>query len=128
LVDDVLGKPLNFGLGRSLEENAGVIATNGHIHAKVIEVVKAVLERKHAEQETNGSEVKGEDHSEPAAVTAVVAEFVAEPEAQVSSKGSASQVNVPVQEEDLGGEEGGHGHSHEHGHSHGHGQGHSHGH
>jgi len=45
-VDDVNGVPLNFGLGRSLEQNAGVVATNGLIHSHVLEAVKEVLQKK----------------------------------------------------------------------------------
>ena len=135
MVDDVNGKALNFGLGRSLEENAGVIATNGHIHPKVLEVVKAVLERKHAEQEAHGGEVSKEHHSEPVAMAVAVAEpvavavvdFVAEPEAETASE-AVPQATVPAQEEDFGVEEEGHGHSHDHDHGHSHSHGHSHGH
>lgn len=42
-VTDVHGVPLAFSHGRSLEENAGVIATCGSIHDQVIEVVRDVL-------------------------------------------------------------------------------------
>jgi len=45
-VDDVNGAPLNFGLGRSLEQNAGVVATNGLIHSHVLEAVKEILQKK----------------------------------------------------------------------------------
>ena len=39
-VTDVRGQPLDFSLGRTLENNRGVVATNGTIHDRVIEVVK----------------------------------------------------------------------------------------
>ena len=38
-VTDVRGNDLDFGHGRQLENNAGVIATNGAIHEKVLEAV-----------------------------------------------------------------------------------------
>lgn len=41
-VSDVLGRPLDFGHGRTLERNRGVVATSGAIHAAVIEAVRAV--------------------------------------------------------------------------------------
>ncbi len=42
-VTDVTGKPLEFTHGRGLEQNRGVVVTNGHLHAKVLEAVGAVL-------------------------------------------------------------------------------------
>jgi len=42
-VNDMNGDPLNFGLGRTLKANAGIVATNGKIHAQVLAVVKTVL-------------------------------------------------------------------------------------
>lgn len=42
-VTDVDGKPLDFSHGRQLEQNRGVIATNGTIHDAVVEAVGAVL-------------------------------------------------------------------------------------
>jgi 3'(2'), 5'-bisphosphate nucleotidase len=42
-VTDVFGKPLDFGLGRTLANNTGVIATNGVLHKRVVEAVQAVL-------------------------------------------------------------------------------------
>jgi len=43
-VSDVTGSPLDFGLGRGLENNKGVIVTNGRFHDQVIESVRAVLQ------------------------------------------------------------------------------------
>ncbi|MEL7087879.1 MAG: 3'(2'),5'-bisphosphate nucleotidase [Planctomycetota bacterium] len=40
-VTDVRGQALDFSLGRQLENNRGVIATNGKFHAQVVEAVKA---------------------------------------------------------------------------------------
>ncbi|KAL2917989.1 3'(2'),5'-bisphosphate nucleotidase [Polyrhizophydium stewartii] len=40
---DVTGKPLDFSLGRTLKGNKGIIATNGRIHARVVEAVRSVL-------------------------------------------------------------------------------------
>lgn len=42
-VSDAYGKPLNFGIGRTLKENKGIIAAPKSVHAQVIEVVKEVL-------------------------------------------------------------------------------------
>jgi len=41
-VSDVEGNPLDFGQGRTLDSNRGVVATCGPIHDEVIEVVKRV--------------------------------------------------------------------------------------
>ncbi|MEM9419596.1 MAG: 3'(2'),5'-bisphosphate nucleotidase [Planctomycetota bacterium] len=42
-VTDVLGKPLDFSLGRTLENNRGIIATNGKFHERVVEVVSGAI-------------------------------------------------------------------------------------
>lgn len=42
-VTDVTGAPLDFGRGRGLEANKGVIATNGLLHDRVVAVVRGVL-------------------------------------------------------------------------------------
>ncbi|MEC7948113.1 MAG: 3'(2'),5'-bisphosphate nucleotidase [Myxococcota bacterium] len=42
-VTDVRGAPLDFGLGRGLEANKGVIVTNGAFHAEVVAAVRAQL-------------------------------------------------------------------------------------
>jgi HAL2 family 3'(2'),5'-bisphosphate nucleotidase len=42
-VTDALGKPLDFTLGRTLEDNRGIIATNGLIHSRVVQAVGAVI-------------------------------------------------------------------------------------
>lgn len=42
-VSDIHGKELDFGAGRTLRNNKGVIATNGHVHDKVLAVVKNVV-------------------------------------------------------------------------------------
>ncbi|EJU00639.1 3-2-5-bisphosphate nucleotidase HAL2 [Dacryopinax primogenitus] len=44
LVTDGRGLPLDFGLGRTLGENFGIIAANKEIHPKVIEAIKAIQE------------------------------------------------------------------------------------
>ncbi|MBN1480298.1 3'(2'),5'-bisphosphate nucleotidase [candidate division KSB1 bacterium] len=41
-VTDIYGKALNFSLGRKLLENRGVVATNGTVHDKIIEVIGKV--------------------------------------------------------------------------------------
>ncbi len=38
-VSDVRGAPLDFGHGRTLESNSGIIATNGPLHDRVLEAV-----------------------------------------------------------------------------------------
>jgi 3'(2'), 5'-bisphosphate nucleotidase len=40
-VSDGRGLPLDFGLGRTLGENFGVVAAHGDIHQKVIEAIAA---------------------------------------------------------------------------------------
>jgi len=42
-VTDTLGKRLNFGIGRTLKENKGVVAAPKEVHGKVLEAVMAVL-------------------------------------------------------------------------------------
>jgi 3'(2'), 5'-bisphosphate nucleotidase len=42
-VSDTRGHPLDFALGRTLRNNKGIIATNGEIHDRVVDAVKAVL-------------------------------------------------------------------------------------
>jgi 3'(2'), 5'-bisphosphate nucleotidase len=42
-VSDVLGRPLDFSLGRGLAANKGVVVTNGALHAAVIDAVRQVL-------------------------------------------------------------------------------------
>lgn len=42
-VTDVRGEPLDFGRGRGLEANRGVVATNGLLHDRVVAVVRDVL-------------------------------------------------------------------------------------
>ena len=42
-VTDVTGSPLDFGHGRRLEQNRGVIATDGSFHDEVVAAVSAVL-------------------------------------------------------------------------------------
>merc|ERR1711939_376554 len=45
-VTDVTGKRLNFSLGRTLNENKGVIATPANVHAEVLKAVQEVLAAK----------------------------------------------------------------------------------
>jgi 3'(2'), 5'-bisphosphate nucleotidase len=40
IVTDSRGTPLNFGLGRTLGENLGVIAAGANVHAAVLEAVQ----------------------------------------------------------------------------------------
>jgi len=43
-VTDVHGEPLDFSLGRTLQNNKGVVATNGKLHNEVIAAVRKVLQ------------------------------------------------------------------------------------
>ena len=42
-VTDITGKPLDFSHGRKLEQNRGIVATNGRFHDRVVEAVQRVL-------------------------------------------------------------------------------------
>lgn len=42
-VTDVHGQPLDFSLGRKLENNQGIVATNGRFHDSVVAAVRAAL-------------------------------------------------------------------------------------
>jgi 3'(2'), 5'-bisphosphate nucleotidase len=42
-VSDVHGEPLNFGTGRLLRLNKGIVATNGVLHREVLRAVASVL-------------------------------------------------------------------------------------
>jgi 3'(2'), 5'-bisphosphate nucleotidase len=43
IITDYRGRPLDFGLGRTLGTNYGVVAARKEVHAQVIEAVQAVL-------------------------------------------------------------------------------------
>lgn len=43
-VTDIRGNPLNFGVGRTLRENKGVVASHQSVHAKVIDAVRQALQ------------------------------------------------------------------------------------
>jgi 3'(2'), 5'-bisphosphate nucleotidase len=43
IITDSRGRPLDFGLGRTLGTNFGVVAARKEVHAQVIEAVQAVL-------------------------------------------------------------------------------------
>jgi 3'(2'), 5'-bisphosphate nucleotidase len=43
VVTDVDGKPLDFRHGRRLEQNRGIVATDGRFHDEVLAAVAAVL-------------------------------------------------------------------------------------
>ncbi|CAN8068345.1 unnamed protein product [Agarophyton chilense] len=42
-VTDGKGRPLNFSLGRTMDNEDGIVATNGNVHDQVIEVVQKVM-------------------------------------------------------------------------------------
>lgn len=41
---DLRGKMLDFGVGRTLRDNKGVVAAHKNVHAEVIKAVKSALE------------------------------------------------------------------------------------
>ncbi|KAI5299653.1 hypothetical protein KEM55_001901 [Ascosphaera atra] len=43
VVSDIYGKPLDFGVGRTLSENKGVIAAPKQVHADIVKATKEVL-------------------------------------------------------------------------------------
>jgi 3'(2'), 5'-bisphosphate nucleotidase len=43
VITDYRGRPLDFGLGRTLGTNYGVVAARKEVHAQVIEAFQAVL-------------------------------------------------------------------------------------
>ncbi|MBW2059492.1 MAG: 3'(2'),5'-bisphosphate nucleotidase [Deltaproteobacteria bacterium] len=44
-VTDIFGRPLDFSTGKRLEKNKGIVATNGLLHATVLQAVTAALNR-----------------------------------------------------------------------------------
>ena len=55
VISDYRGRPLDFGLGRTLGENFGVVAARKEVHAEVIAAVGAVLAEEAVEK---GGEVR----------------------------------------------------------------------
>lgn len=51
-VSDMHGRPLNFGVGRTLAENKGVIASRNDIHDIVLQAVKQALDESHDSHES----------------------------------------------------------------------------
>jgi 3'(2'), 5'-bisphosphate nucleotidase len=41
-VTDLDGKPLDFTAGRTLADNRGILATNGHLHPAALEALRAI--------------------------------------------------------------------------------------
>ena len=41
-VTDVTGKPLDFSLGQTLQQNRGVVVTNHHVHERVLGALRGV--------------------------------------------------------------------------------------
>ena len=56
IITDYRGRPLDFGLGRTLGTNFGVVAAGKEVHAQVIDGVQAVLAEEAAQGEGNGGE------------------------------------------------------------------------
>lgn len=44
IVSDAKGRPLDFSIGRTLQNNKGVVAAHKNVHGKVIEAVRKALE------------------------------------------------------------------------------------
>ena len=44
-VTDMFGKPLDFSRGRTLDNNRGIVATNGLLHEKMLEAVRSVTSK-----------------------------------------------------------------------------------
>jgi 3'(2'), 5'-bisphosphate nucleotidase len=42
-VTDLFGKPLDFSRGRTLDNNQGIVATNGKLHQRMLQAVKSVI-------------------------------------------------------------------------------------
>lgn len=51
VVTDSRGEPLNFGLGRTLGENFGVVAAGKEVHAEVLRAVKQAKDEEAKAQE-----------------------------------------------------------------------------
>ena len=49
IITDGRGLPLDFGLGRTLGENFGIIAAGADVHSKVVAAVKQAREEEAAE-------------------------------------------------------------------------------
>jgi 3'(2'), 5'-bisphosphate nucleotidase len=47
VVTDLQGRPLDFSVGRKLERNRGIVATNGKLHRQVLQAVQQVLQLNH---------------------------------------------------------------------------------
>ena len=39
-----MGQPLDFTQGRSLENNVGIVATNGHLHETALAAIRSVFQ------------------------------------------------------------------------------------
>ena len=45
-VSDIDGKKLDFSAGKTLRRNRGILATNGRIHSRVLEIISELAARK----------------------------------------------------------------------------------
>ena len=55
VITNSLGGPLDFGLGRTLGENFGIVASGKDIHPKVIEAIKQVKEEEAKESSSTAT-------------------------------------------------------------------------
>jgi 3'(2'), 5'-bisphosphate nucleotidase len=56
IITDYRGRPLDFGLGRTLGTNFGVVAARKEVHAQVIDAVQAVLAEEAVQGEGDSKE------------------------------------------------------------------------
>lgn len=54
MVSDLRGEPLDFGQGREMRTNLGVLASNGRLHAAALEAIRAAVADRRPEGETTG--------------------------------------------------------------------------
>ncbi|KAJ3127384.1 hypothetical protein HK100_009782 [Physocladia obscura] len=100
VVTDVEGKPLDFGVGRTLKNNKGVVAATARIHAEVLEAAKKVLRTKpvNGDGQVNGgatgTAAVAKDVLEAAAKE--VADAVAEQQQQQQLEVAAMMVEAAV--------------------------------
>lgn len=84
-VTDSRGRPLNFGLGRTLGKNYGIVACGNWVHPKVIDSVKVALKE-------NKKRAKSREARRAAAAAAAAAQAEApppRPQRQQSEAGNA---------------------------------------
>lgn len=56
VITDSRGKPLDFGLGRTLGENFGVIAAGKEVHSRVLAAIQQAKDEEEKAQDGKGKE------------------------------------------------------------------------